>query len=211
MAAHRAVAAPVTDADRALPRLPATAWAVLGILSFGREMTGYDIRQWSEAILRFFYVSPATSQIYTELRRLSDLGLVSNRTVARDEARDKRVYVITAAGTEALERWQTEVDAEAPIVKDGVMLRVWLGHLAEPERLRSQVLAQRERLVADLADARSSRRGTEGRPEWEYPALVVDWTCRRIEAEIDLADAMLRDLDRLRESRTGPVDTNRTR
>ena len=195
MASHRTVARSVTDTTAPLPLIPATAWAVLGILSFGREMSGYDIKQWSDAILRFFYWSPATSQIYTELRRLEDLGLVSSRTIARDEARDKRVYAITATGTAALERWQAEVDAEPTVLKDGVMLRVWLGHLADPTRLRAQVQSHRDRLVIELADARDSLRGSEGRAGWEYPALVVEWTCRRIESEIELIDAMLRDLD----------------
>lgn len=181
----------------ALPRLPATAWAVLGILSFGREMSGYDIKQWSDAILRFFYWSPATSQIYTEVRRLEDLGLVTSRTVARDEARDKRMYAITPSGVDALERWQAEVDAEPPVLKDSLMLRVWLGHLSEQSRLRDQVLAHRDRLVSELDDARASLRGSEGRAGWEYPALVVEWTCRRIESEIVLADAMLADLEQL--------------
>jgi DNA-binding PadR family transcriptional regulator len=91
--------ADLKTADIALPKIPATAWAVLGILSFGRELTGYDIKNWSDAILHFFYWSPATSQIYTELRRLEDLGLVRSRTVARDEVRDKTLYAITPIGT----------------------------------------------------------------------------------------------------------------
>lgn len=193
----------MTDEAGALPRLPATAWAVLGILGFGREMSGYDIKQWSDAILRFFYWSPATSQIYTELRRLEELGLVAGRTVARDDAREKRVYAITPTGLLALERWQAETDADEPVLKDGLMLRVWLGHLAEPARLRAQVLAHRERLIIELDDARASKRGSEGRPGWEYPALVVEWTCRRIESEIALTDAMLVDLERLADDAPG--------
>ena len=55
--------------------LPATAWAVLGELSFGRELSGYDIKKWADASLRFFYWSPAISQIYRELRRLEDANV----------------------------------------------------------------------------------------------------------------------------------------
>ena len=49
--------APVTSpaGDDALPAIPATAWAVLGLLSFERELSGYDIKQWADSILRFFY------------------------------------------------------------------------------------------------------------------------------------------------------------
>jgi DNA-binding PadR family transcriptional regulator len=188
-------------ADIALPKIPATAWAVLGILSFGRELTGYDIKNWSDAILHFFYWSPATSQIYTELRRLEDLGLVSSRTVARDEVRDKTVYAITPIGTEALRSWQATVDAEAPVLKHGVLLRIWLGHLAEPDRLREQIAEHHARLLAELAAAKESQEQADAQPEWAYPALVASWAVRRIESEIELTDSMLIDLDRLANNR----------
>jgi len=188
-------------ADIALPKIPATAWAVLGILSFGRELTGYDIKNWSDAILHFFYWSPATSQIYTELRRLEDLGLVSSRTVARDEVRDKTVYAITPIGTEALRSWQATVDAEAPVLKHGVLLRIWLGHLAEPDRLREQIAEHRARLHAELAAAKESREQADAQPDWAYPALVASWAVRRIESEIELTDSMLIDLNRLANNR----------
>jgi DNA-binding PadR family transcriptional regulator len=188
-------------ADIALPKIPATAWAVLGILSFGRELTGYDIKNWSDAILHFFYWSPATSQIYTELRRLEDLGLVSSRTVARDEVRDKTIYAITPIGTEALRSWQATVDAEVPVLKHGVLLRIWLGHLAEPDRLREQIAEHRARLHAELAAAKESREQADAQPDWAYPALVASWAVRRIESEIELTDSMLIDLDRLANNR----------
>jgi DNA-binding PadR family transcriptional regulator len=188
-------------ADIALPKIPATAWAVLGILSFGRELTGYDIKNWSDAILHFFYWSPATSQIYTELRRLEDLGLVSSRTVARDEVRDKTVYAITPIGTEALRSWQATVDAEAPVLKHGVLLRIWLGHLAEPDRLREQIAEHHARLLAELTAAKESQKQADAQPDWAYPALVASWAVRRIESEIELTDSMLIDLDRLANNR----------
>ena len=188
-------------ADIALPKIPATAWAVLGILSFGRELTGYDIKNWSDAILHFFYWSPATSQIYTELRRLEDLGLVSSRTVARDEVRDKTIYAITPIGTEALRSWQATVDAEAPVLKHGVLLRIWLGHLAEPDRLREQIAEHRARLHAELASAKESQEQADAQPDWAYPALVASWAVRRIESEMELTDSMLIDLDRLANNR----------
>jgi len=188
-------------ADIALPKIPATAWAVLGILSFGRELTGYDIKNWSDAILHFFYWSPATSQIYTELRRLEDLGLVSSRTVARDEVRDKTVYAITPIGTEALRSWQATVDAEAPVLKHGVLLRIWLGHLAEPDRLREQLAEHHARLLAELTAAKESQEQADAQPDWAYPALVASWAVRRIESELELTDSMLIDLDRLANNR----------
>ncbi|CAB4997327.1 unannotated protein [freshwater metagenome] len=174
---------------------------MLGILSFGRELTGYDIKNWSDAILHFFYWSPATSQIYTELRRLEEFGLVTSRTIARDDVREKTVYTITEKGVTAIQNWQANADAEATVLKHGVLLRVWLGHLAEPDRLREQILDHRFRLLEDLVAAKDSSTKADAQPDWAYPALVASWAVRRIESEIELTDAMLIDLDRLAQNR----------
>ena len=63
--------------------LPATAWTVLGLLSFGTDLSGYDLKKWADNSLRFFYWSPAASQIYAELRRLERLGYATS-TVASE-------------------------------------------------------------------------------------------------------------------------------
>ena len=56
--------------------LPMTAYALLGLLSFGDSLTGYELKQRADRTLRFYWVSPAMSQVYSELERLHDLGLV---------------------------------------------------------------------------------------------------------------------------------------
>ncbi|MCB0995054.1 MAG: PadR family transcriptional regulator, partial [Acidimicrobiales bacterium] len=79
------------------PRITPTGYAVLGLLSFGRELSGYDLKKWADASLRFFYWSPAVSQIYGELKKLSTAGLVAEREVPVDDLRNKRVYTLTDA------------------------------------------------------------------------------------------------------------------
>ena len=75
--------------------LPGSAYAVLGLLSFGAELSGYELRQLALNSLRFFYWTPAQSQIYRELRRLSGLGYVTGREVRQDGRPDKVAYSIT--------------------------------------------------------------------------------------------------------------------
>jgi DNA-binding PadR family transcriptional regulator len=53
--------------------LAATSWALLGMLSYEHELSGYDIRKWIDWSMRFFYGSPAYSQIYSELKKLEKL------------------------------------------------------------------------------------------------------------------------------------------
>ena len=61
------------------PQLRATSYAVLGLLSFGQELSGFDMKSWADWSLKFFYWAPSYSQIYGELHKLEELGLVASR------------------------------------------------------------------------------------------------------------------------------------
>lgn len=181
--------------------LSPTAWAVLGLLSFDRELSGYDLRKWANASLRFFYGSPAMSQIYRELRRLEQCGYAASRPALSKEPRRKRLYRITPAGRRALTAWLRDAPVEAPVLKHGVALRVWLGHLSDPATLRRTVEEHRAfaaRMVSDVAAARAA---AEHEPAWTYPAVIERWGERYWAGERDAADALLADLDRVAASR----------
>lgn len=191
--------------------LPATSWAVLGLLSFGEELSGYDLKKWSDWSLRFFYWSPSFSQIYGELKRLEKAGYASSRMVAQETGtRDKRVYRITEEGMTAVRRWAREAPVDPPVLKHGPMLRLWLGHLLEPEQMR-EVLVQhqefaekmRRRAVADADGAREEA-------SWAYPTLTLKWAERYYASERDLAGAMLDDIAELERARgASPTRTRR--
>jgi DNA-binding PadR family transcriptional regulator len=174
--------------------LPATAWAVLGILSFDRELSGYQVKRWADASLTFFYWSPAISQVYGELKRLEELGYVAGRDVA-EEQRKIRVYRITEVGRTALTTWLEDAPVEPPVLKHGVLLRLWLGHLSTPDRLRQVALRHREQTEQVLADLTSSERKAEQEPDWAFPAMVLRWGERYYRNEIALTDELLRELD----------------
>ena len=177
--------------------LPPTGWAVLGLLSFERELSGYDLKKWADSSLRFFYWSPASSQIYAELKRLERLGYVTSRIAAQDDLRNKRLFAITPAGRVAIRGWVQHAAVEPPMLKHSVALRAWLGHLADPARLREMVAEHRDNsaaLAKEAGHAAASAAATKG---WEYPALVSRWSQRYFEAEQRLAAEMLQDLDEL--------------
>ena len=178
--------------------LPTTAWAVLGLLSFGRELSGYDLRKWADASIRFFYGAPAMSQIYRELRRLESRGYATSRVASTDEPRRKRLYRITPAGVEALSTWLREAPVEAPILKHGVALRVWLGHLSDPATLRRTVEEHRDLAARMAEEVARARAAAEHEPAWTYPAIIERWGQRYWAAERDAADALLADLETAR-------------
>ncbi|MGW5778956.1 PadR family transcriptional regulator [Streptomyces sp. NPDC003863] len=181
-----------------MPELPATSWAVLGLLSHGRELSGYDVKKWADRSLGLFYWSPSFSQVYGELKRLENRGYATSRLVAPETGtRDKRVYRITGEGLAAVRTWARMAPLDPPVLKHGPMLRLWLGHLLEPERMREILAAHREyaegmrrRAEADVADAGADE-------AWAYPRLTLAWAERYYTAERDLADAMLADIEEL--------------
>lgn len=179
------------------PELPATAWALLGLLSFDREMSGYDLRKWADNSIALFYWSPAPSQIYAELRRLEQLGLVTSRPEPGDN-RKKRLFAITPEGTVALTAWLAHSDPGPPVLKHGLALRAWLGHLAEPSRLRQLVIEHRDQMreLAEQAATVAERGREQG---WRHPTVVIDWSSRYYTAQAELADELLADLQRLEE------------
>lgn len=158
--------------------IPVTGYAILGLLTFGDELTGYEIKQRADVTLRFYWVSPAMSQIYTELRRLADRGFVRADSRA-DGGRDVTSYAITPAGQDALKRWMDDTPAGFPVLKHPVLLRLLVGHATEPEQSRRMLhdyLHELDDALHDLGEVRESLRGEDGRGEpFRFPSLVADW------------------------------------
>jgi DNA-binding PadR family transcriptional regulator len=158
--------------------LPITAYALLGLLTFGDELTGYELKQRADMTLRFYWVAPAMSQIYTELARLSEHGYVEPLTIEGGRRRTTS-YRITEAGSRALRDWIGDSAAGFPTLKHTVLLRLLIGHASEPARIRELLETYVDELARarhDLHEVRESLRGGDqpGEPFF-YPSVVADW------------------------------------
>ena len=171
----------------------ATGHALLGLLSFGRELSGYELRRWADNSLRHFYVAPVMSQVYAELDRLEAAGLTASREVPQGSRR-VRVHRITPAGEEAVAAWlRTPVDR--PQLKHHLLLRVFLGHLVEPGELR-RVVEEHVRWCDDelaALDAVLEELGDD--PAWANARLVARWGLEHHRADRVAARRLLRALD----------------
>lgn len=199
-----------TDEPTELPSLRPTSWATLGLLSFGEELSGYDLKKWADWSLRFFYWAPSYSQIYSELRRLEEIGYATSRVVTKDDVRGKRLYRITPAGEEAMTLWANQAPVEPAVLKHGVMLRMWLGHAGDPAKLREVLLEHREQSEKMRVRAVADMEGSAKEPGWAYPHMVLKWSVKYYEDERDRADAMLADLDKLARQRGASSTRRRT-
>jgi len=159
--------------------LPVTSFALLGLFTFGEDdrpqkLTGYELKQMADATLRFYWVSPAMSQVYKELGRLADHGLVS----PSDDERGT-TYSITSAGRSALEAWMRETEPGFSVLKHPVALRLLLGHVVDPVSTVAMLRKHLEALDREreaLIEVRERLRGADAPGEtFRHPSLVADW------------------------------------
>lgn len=173
--------------------LPNTAYAVLGLLAAGKAMSGYEVRKSAET-LRYFYWSPAQSQIYSELRRLAARGYVTSELVRQDGKPDKRLYQITETGMTAFRNWLNETPVEPTMMKHAMQLRLFFGQTAEPVRLAAlleQFIRDGEEALAQIAIVREY---AELDPDYRWQGLVAEWSEAHYTTEVAFARELLRRL-----------------
>lgn len=167
--------------------LPTTSYAVLGLLSAGESLSGYELRKRS-----VFYWRPAQSQIYSELRRLEKLGFVKSKKVPQTGKPDKRMYDITKAGIQEIKRWLHEDPVEPAVVRHPLALRLYFGSLSTPKRLEEMLegfISQTKATLAELAIVQEFSENTLGH---NYEAIVADWHYKHHQAELEAAQAALK-------------------
>src|ERR1700733_2731524 len=82
--------------------LTTTGPLILGMIALGSQ-TGYDIKQLVDKSTRNFWAA-SYGQIYPELRRLEEQGLIEGQSDPRG-GRARTVYELTPAGHGALSDW----------------------------------------------------------------------------------------------------------
>lgn len=164
------------------------------MLSFGEEVSGYDIKKWADWSIGHFYWSPSFSQVYSELKRLESHGYAISQL--HNGLRGRRTYKITDAGLAAVRCWSEAAPVEPPMLKHNLLLRVWLGNVSEPKRLKEIVhehiayLDTMSHRVAVDSDAAALE------PAWAYPRIAMQWAERYYLAERELALQLIEDIDK---------------
>jgi DNA-binding PadR family transcriptional regulator len=178
--------------SRAAPPPPSeptpSGYTLLGLLSFGSELSGYELKQWADN-LRFFWSAPAMSQVYREVERLAAAGLVEQRRVVREGSRSTKVYRLTPEGERVVRAWLA-APPERPVLRHPVALRVFFGHLLEPAQLRAAVEAHRAWCDDMLAQLEAVRTDLGEDERWRNVAMVADWGLDYFRGERDAVDGI---------------------
>ena len=183
------------DPEPSAVDLNPTGRVILGMIALGKR-TGYDIKAFVDKTARYFWAA-SYGQIYPELKRLEDQGLVRGRPEPSG-GRARTVYELTEAGTAALHTWLESDDGPSYELRDEGMLKLFLSD-SLPERRIDIVRAMRAREERALAHLRSIEPHASQGPAGPYLTLqmgielterAIEWceaTERRLAAETEEA------------------------
>lgn len=169
--------------------LSATAYVILGVVRW-EPRSGYEIKAVVDNSTRFFWAA-SYGQIYPELKRLSEAGLIVGAERPTG-GRKRTVYEITADGEEELRAWLRQAPQTLETRDEGLLKLFFAGALPREEAveilraMRKQRLAVHERLQAI--------KEIKGEIEDPFPMIVLesgleftkwyaDW-CERMEARL---------------------------
>jgi DNA-binding PadR family transcriptional regulator len=126
--------------------LSGTATVILGMLA-ARPRSGYDIKQLVDKSTRFFWAA-SYGQIYPELKRLQQAGLVKGKDASQGN-RQRTVYELTAKGRRALREW-FEKPTEILEMRDEGLLKLFFAGVVEGGRA-PEVIRERGARSAEIA------------------------------------------------------------
>jgi DNA-binding PadR family transcriptional regulator len=168
--------------------LSPTAYVILGMVS-RESRSGYEIKAAVDNSVRFFWAA-SYGQIYPELKRLSEAGLVEGSDVPRGE-RKRTVYAITAAGEAALVEWLRQAPETTEMREEG-LLKLFFSEVLAPEEAAATLRSMRAHRLELVGRLREMEPETLEKDPFslmvlqggiEYNEWFAGW-CERMEARL---------------------------
>ena len=188
-------------------------YALLALLT-AQPLTGYDAAKHFRSTVGHIWHAP-DSQIYPELRRMADEGLVKTQEVPWGPNSTKTQYAVTKKGTTAFRAWMNTPLEYGP-VRDQAYMQAGYFEWADEEQVRVQLrnhiayyeeqvqlwTAVRATIVDGSAPLIAARLEAAPPDEHEriiaFKAFAYDGLIRRGKGEIAWARSGLKLLERLR-------------
>ncbi|MDT5174876.1 MAG: hypothetical protein QOG37_2127 [Mycobacterium sp.] len=142
--------------------------AVLAALLDG-ESSGYDLaKEFDASVANFWMATP--QQLYRELDRLAEQGLIQARVVHQERRPNKRMYSLTDAGREAIRQFTARAPKPSAI-RDELMIKVAAADAGDTHAVRDSVAERLQWAIAKLERYERLRtRLLAGRTEEEFVA-----------------------------------------
>ena len=169
--------------------LNATAKVILGFLA-SRPRSGYEIKSLVDESTRYFWAA-SYGQIYPELRRLAEAGLIVGSDVPTG-GRKRTVYEITADGADELRAWLRR-EPETFEMRDEGLLKLFFADALPREEALAILRAMRARRLA-VHEQLQAVKELKGEIDDPFPMIVLEggleftewfanW-CERMEARL---------------------------
>jgi DNA-binding PadR family transcriptional regulator len=129
-------------------------------------------------------------QIYPELRRLEDDGLIEGKPDPTG-GRQRNVYALTKTGRQELRTW-LEAEPEVFEMRDEGLLKLFFAAGSDGESASGTLDAMRRRSLAKLAELRTMEAG--GGPSG-YAGMVLRYGIEMSEWQADWCERMMRELE----------------
>ena len=169
--------------------LSPTAYVILGMVS-RQPRSGYEIKALVDNSTRFFWAA-SYGQIYPELKRLAEAGLVEGADAPTGE-RKRTVYAITETGEEALEDWLRR-PPHTYETRDEGLLKLFFAGTLPPEEAVEILRSMREHRTG-LVERLRAIEPKALEKEDPYPLMVLrggiefnEWFagwCERMESQL---------------------------
>ena len=131
-------------------------YAILGLLN-QKEMTGYDLMKQFESTLCEFW-SAKHSQIYPELKKLTEEGSITYRQESSDNGLEKKLYHITPEGQKDFMSWLSSETPTQPTPKDISRLKIFFCSCLSPEERRFMLEEQVYKHTARLKHLQNNQK-----------------------------------------------------
>jgi PadR family transcriptional regulator AphA len=177
--------------------MTAASHVVLGMLRLGRR-TGYEIKQLVDVSTRFFWAA-SYGQIYPELKRLEDDGLIEAGDAPTD-GRGRKEYRLTGEGERVLDDWLRSSEPPLLEMRDEGLLKLFFSDGMSPKEKLALVRGMRARHDEVVASLQSIEDGAREKGGGPYSALrfglafhgfCSDWF-KEMEGELDAEPAARR-------------------
>lgn len=178
-------------------------YALLAVLT-ARPKTGYDVSKGFHSSVGHVWHAP-DSQVYPELRRMEEDGLLSSKDIPWGTRGKKKLYIVTEAGIKDFRTW-LETPFDYSLTRDPLALKTAYMEWGDPQGLQTQLddhIAFHKNLVdqwqATIAALESQtdevlmdRLGASNKDEWAlitgYKMLAYRGLVSRALAEVAWAE-----------------------
>lgn len=114
-----------------------TKFLILGLLS-EEPLSGYEIKKIVDTRFSFFW-SESFGQIYPQLKKLSEEGLIEETDIKETENnKTSKKYSITDKGISGLKQWLKE-PVEKEVVRYEILLKMYFSNIVSPEIMLSHI------------------------------------------------------------------------